>query len=179
MNVLLTCAKNKTLIKEVPIATIYHDDSNSCSHFRTIRDSVRIYGNLLAFSGTSFVSFLLDYFLFFILVRLFGFRFAQGTALICGNIAARIISAAFNYYLNSTFIFHCKDKRFKSIIGYVMLACLILTLNTVILYCLHDFLGMNKALAKLITEMLLFVISFIVQKFLIFKKVTKEEAVTL
>ena len=170
MNVLLACAKNKTRITEVPIATIYHDDSNSCSHFRTIRDSVRIYGNLLAFSGASFLSFLLDYLLFFPLVWMFGRGFSEGTALICGNIAARLFSAAFNYYLNSTFVFRCKENRKKDIFRYAILACGILTLNTVILYCLHDFLGLNQALAKLITEMLLFIISFSVQRFLIFNK---------
>lgn len=171
MNVLLTCAKKKIWITEIPIATIYHDSGNSCSHFRTIRDSARIYGNILAFSGASFLSFLLDYILFFFFIKVAGFGLAEGTALVFANISARLISAAFNYYLNSTFIFHCKENRFKSIISYTMLACLILGLNTVILYCLHDYLGLNKALAKLFTEMLLFVISFTVQKFLIFNKI--------
>lgn len=179
MNVLLTCAKNKNLIIEVPIATVYHDESNSCSHFRAIRDSARIYGNLLAFSGASFVSFLLDYLLFFPFVQLFGLGLAAGRALIFGNIAARIISAAFNYYLNSTFIFRSKKRRWKSIVSYALLACFILTLNSVILYLLNDLLGLNKALAKLITEMTLFAISFTVQKFLIFNKVSKEEVATL
>ena len=175
MNVLLACVKNGTRMIEVPIATIYHDDNNSCSHFRAIRDSVRIYGNLIAFSGASFLSFLLDYLIFFPFVWLFGYGFAVGTALIFGNIAARLFSAAFNYYLNSTFVFCCKESRKKSILGYAILACGILALNTVILYCLHDFLGVNKALAKLITEMLLFVISFNVQKLLIFKKEFKKK----
>lgn len=179
MNVLLSCAKNNTVIKEVPIATVYHDESNSCSHFRAVRDSARIYGNLLAFSGASFVSFLLDYLLFFPFVQLFGLGMPAGSALILGNIAARIISAAFNYYLNSTFIFRSKKKRWKSIVSYALLACLILTLNSVILFFLNDLLGLNKALAKLITEMTLFAISFTVQKFLIFNKVTKEEVATL
>lgn len=173
MNVLLTCAKNKIVITEVPIATIYHDGSNSCSHFRAIRDSARIYGNLLAFSAASFLSFLLDYMMFFPLVWLFQFGFAEDAALICGNITARIISATFNYYLNSTFIFHCTENRLRSIIRYAMLACLILALNTSLLYSLHDFLDLNQALAKLITEMMLFIISFTVQKFLIFNKVNK------
>ncbi len=173
MNVLLACTKNNILITEVPIATIYHDAGNSCSHFRTVRDSVRIYGNLLAFSGTSFLSFLLDYILFFLLVRLFMIYYTSNSALIAGNIGARIISGAFNYYLNSTFIFRRRENRLKSIISYIMLACAILFLNTVILYCLYDYLGMNKAVAKLITELLLFIMSFTVQKFIIFNKGVK------
>lgn len=176
MNVLLTCAKNGTTITEVPIATIYHDEKNSCSHFRTLRDSIRIYGNLLAFSGTSFVSFLLDYFLFFLLVRLFQFGYSNEYAVILGNITARILSGAFNYYLNSTFIFRSRENRLKTMAGYLALAGMILFLNTAILYCLYDYLGMNKALAKLLTELLLFVISFTVQKFIIFNKSVKRRS---
>lgn len=175
MNVLLACAKKNTPIREVPIATIYHDADNSCSHFRTIRDSARIYGNLLAFSGASFLSFLLDYLLFFPLIWLFELGFDEGVALICGNIAARMISATFNYYLNSTFVFRCKENRYKTILSYVMLAGLILILNSAILYCLHDILGLKKAVAKLITELMLFVISFTVQRLFIFSKAKKEE----
>lgn len=61
MNVLVTCAKANIPIIEVPIETIYHDKGNSCSHFRKVRDSVRIYRQLLKFSFVSFSSFLLDY----------------------------------------------------------------------------------------------------------------------
>lgn len=179
MNVLLACAKDGTFLTEVPIATIYHDESNSCSHFRTIRDSVRIYGNILAFSGASFLSFLLDYILFFLFFRIFDLSFAQETTLILANIGARFVSAAFNYYLNSTFIFGIKEKRLKSILGYIALACSILIMNTAILYFMHDYLGLNKALAKLLTEMILFIVSYTVQKFLIFNHIRKKEVVTL
>jgi glycosyltransferase involved in cell wall biosynthesis len=179
MNVLLTCAKNKTRIKEVPIATVYHDATNSCSHFRAVRDSARIYGNILAFSGASFVSFLLDYALFFPLVGLGSLLMSASAALAFGNVSARVVSAAFNYYLNTTFIFQNKQKTYKSLISYVILACFILTMNTIILYCIHDYLGVNKAIAKLITELLLFIISFTVQKFVIFNSIKKEKAVTL
>ncbi len=60
--------------------------------------------------------------------------------------------------------------------GYLALASMILFLNTAILYCLYDYLGMNKALAKLLTELLLFVISFTVQKFIIFNKSLKRRS---
>jgi putative flippase GtrA len=180
MNVLLTCAKKGFHIAEVPIATIYHDDSNSCSHFRAVRDSLRIYGNLLAFSGASFLSFLLDYVIFFPFVWIFAsLGLAEGAALICGNVAARFASAAFNYYLNSTFVFRYKENRLKSILNYAALACTILTLNSFILYGLHDILGINQALAKLFTEMLLFVISFTVQRFIIFNKVAGKVSVSV
>ncbi|MGC4020186.1 MAG: glycosyltransferase family 2 protein, partial [Muricomes sp.] len=42
MNMLVTCAKQKIEIIEVPIHTIYHDKNNSCSHFRKVRDSIQV-----------------------------------------------------------------------------------------------------------------------------------------
>jgi glycosyltransferase involved in cell wall biosynthesis len=179
MNVLLACAKEGVPITEVPITTIYHDKSNSCSHFRTIRDSARIYGNLLKFSGASFLCFLLDYALFFPMVWLFGLRLGEKVALICGNVVARLFSASVNYYLNSTFVFHCTQSRKKSILSYVLLAVMILYLNSLILYFFHDYLGMDKALAKLLAEGILFAISFCVQRFVIFGKKIEEAGAVL
>ena len=46
MNVLLKCAINKIKIKEVEIETIYIDN-NSGSHFNTIKDSYRIYKDII------------------------------------------------------------------------------------------------------------------------------------
>ena len=110
MNVLVTCAKANIPIIEVPIETIYHDKGNSCSHFRKVRDSVRIYRQLLKFSFVSFSSFLLDY---------------------------------------------------------VMLAGLILVLNNILL---QIFMAVYIPLypAKILTECTLFLISWLIQKKLIF-----------
>ncbi len=175
MNVLLTCAKENIPIIEVPIPAIYHDKDNSCSHFRALRDSARIYANLLKFSGASFVSFLCDYILFFPFVKLFGLVLGTGAALICGNIASRFISASLNYYLNSTYVFQQKKSRKTSLLSYVVLAAMILYLNSLVLYFLHDYIGMNEALAKLFTEMILFALSFCVQHFVIFENKLRKE----
>lgn len=58
MNVLMTCAKVKIPIEEVPISTIYQDKNNSNSHFRSFVDSARIYKNILKFTFSSFVKFI-------------------------------------------------------------------------------------------------------------------------
>ena len=48
MNVLLKCAKDKIIIREIVIQTIYIDN-NSKSHFNGIKDSYRIYKNIIKF----------------------------------------------------------------------------------------------------------------------------------
>jgi len=46
MNMLIFSAKRKIPIVEEEIETIYHDSSNSCSHFRKIKDSYIIYRDI-------------------------------------------------------------------------------------------------------------------------------------
>jgi|GEM_PF-4077979 len=81
MNMLLDWTKEKMRVSEIVIDTVYHDASNSCSHFRTVIDSMRIYRQILRratsllFMLSPFSSFLLDYVLFLILLKvLFGFE---------------------------------------------------------------------------------------------------------
>lgn len=50
MNVLMSFAKQKIPIKEVPVSTIYRDKKNSNSHFRCFADSVRIYKDIFKFT---------------------------------------------------------------------------------------------------------------------------------
>lgn len=171
-NVLFYCAKKDIPIIEVPIKTIYHDEENSCSHFHPVRDSIRIYKDILKFSLSSLSSFFLDYLLFCLLVFLFPTN-AVGIAL--ANVFARIISGAYNYFVNCKLVFHA-GMRMETALGYLGLALGILCLNSIILQVYSVFFGIPIYVAKILTELSLFLISFIVQKRLIFggKKIGKE-----
>ena len=127
----------------------------------------------LKFASSSLASFLLDYLLFLL--------FAWGTrslawGLVGSNIAARLVSACFNYSLNKYLVFHGGGQVSQDLPQYVLLAVGILTANSVLLHGLIA-LGLAAPLAKLITEMTLFAVSFSVQTLVIFrkKKPIKEE----
>lgn len=129
----------------------------------------------LKFASSSLASFLLDYLLFLL--------FAWGTrslawGLVGSNIAARLVSACFNYSLNKYLVFHGGGRVSQDLPQYVLLAAGILTANSVLLHGLTA-LGLAAPLAKLITEMTLFAVSFSVQTLVIFRagKPKTEEAV--
>lgn len=107
MNVLMDFAKMGIPIEEVPIHTIYRDRENSTSHFRVIRDSVRVYGDILKFALSSLSSFILDYALFFLLML-----FLPHTVFytFLANITARIVSAFYNYSMNCRFVFYMNKR---------------------------------------------------------------------
>ena len=163
-NALMHCAKGQIEIREVPIQTIYHDAENSCSHFRKVRDSVRIYKNLLKFGLSSFSSFLLDYVLFVVFTLLLP---KTAWAVTTGNVGARMISGYYNYRMNCRFVFH-KKGSVQTGLSYLALALGILILNNLILSGLVLFVGVPTYTAKLLTEGILFLISWVVQNKLIF-----------
>ena len=162
MNVLMYFAKQKLPMHELPIETIYIEENRS-SHFNTIRDSVRIYKEILKFSGVSFLSFLLDYGLYTMFIGFTG-------VLTFSNILARILSASFNYTMNRRVVFESQVSVKKSLTKYVALAIFILACNTAILGGLA-YIGVNVYIGKVITEVIMFFVSYTIQhKFIFLKK---------
>jgi glycosyltransferase involved in cell wall biosynthesis len=168
MNVLLECSRSRIPIKEIRIQTIYIDN-NAGSHFNTIRDSFRVYREIIRFTASSFSCFLLDYGLYSLLALLTA-GMAASVSVPLSNITARVVSSIVNYSLNKTFVFRHKGGAVKSAAQYFTLVVVILAANTVLLSFLTDSAGINKFAAKLITELVFFTLSWIVQRFLIFRK---------
>ncbi len=166
INVLLQLAKEETPIKEIEIETIYLDN-NSGSHFNAFKDSFKIYKEILKFSLSSLSSFALDVILYTIFLHLFApIKYSLQLA----NIIARIFSATFNFFVNRNYVFKHKKSLKKAIVHYCLLAIFILTVNTILLSILVNGLLMNKIVAKVIVEVTLFIVSYIVQRCFIFKK---------
>ena len=197
MNMLMQFAREKIPMKEMEIETIYIDN-NSGSHFSTIKDSWRIYKDLIRqwvktsknhnrssfkdcnghtaissfkssfksfikFSGISCFSFFLDYALFSVFTGIIG-----PAGLIYSNIAARLISGTVNYQMNRRLVFSDKRNISQSAFQYFLLASGILAANSLLLWILTGIIGINVFAAKIIVEVLLFIVSFLVQKLFIF-----------
>ena len=162
INALLLSPKNGINLHEIKIETIYIDN-NKGTHFKTLRDSFLIYKDIIKFSFSSIISFLIDYFLFIIL------SFFINSLIVC-NIIARIISATCNYLLNRKYVFHSKNSLVKSILSYTLLAISILFFNTILLHIFVEKLLINKFISKIIVEIVMFIVSYFVQKHFIFKR---------
>lgn len=162
MNVLLQFAGKRIPILEHEIETVYLDD-NSSSHFDAVKDSVRIYKEILKFSASSFVGFLVDYTAYSLLLLL-------GCGLTLSNIAARIISAGVNFTLNRKLVFKSKETLWKSLVKYVFLAACILAGNTLVLNLLVSTYGVHQMFAKVMTEIAFFILSWLVQKLVVFRR---------
>ena len=123
-------------------------------------------GTVCKFASSSLLSFALDYGLFLLFCAAAGNR-AWG--LLLSNIAARLVSACFNYALNKHLVFHGGGRTAQDLPQYLLLAAGILTANSVLLHALTA-LGLGAPAAKLLTETALFAVSFSVQTLVIFRK---------
>lgn len=166
MNVLLEWVRSGRAVRELPIETIYLD-GNASSHFDTVRDSARIYREILRFSGSGLVSFAADYLLFSLLYLLTG-------ALAVANIAARCLSAGLNYTLNRRAVFRSRASVAGSLARYALLAAGILAVNTLLLQALTA-LGLPALAAKLLVEGTLFFVSYAVQRRFVFRQEARRD----
>lgn len=172
-NMLLRCIGENVGIKEITIETVYLDE-NKATHFRPVRDSVRIYRFLINYILSSFISFIADISLFYLFSVLFSRLFPDSSPLIpiVATVCARAISSGINYYINKTKVFENKQQIKKTLFKYYALAIpqmLVsagaVTLLTVI-FGAHSF---GSSVIKIFVDTVIFLISFRIQKSWVFK----------
>lgn len=172
INMLLEFADKGIPIIEEEIETVYLD-GNQSSHFNTIKDSIRIYREILKFSASSIIGFLVDYGMYALLLLLTA-KAAIPHGLIVSNIGARVVSSMTNFTINRKLVFRSNAGLARSAAQYFALAALILAGNTAVLSVLTGTFGVNSMIAKIITEMMMFSVSWLVQKYVIFYTVEEQ-----
>lgn len=160
LDVLLVAQRDGIGIVEVPIATVYLD-GNESSHFRPIADSIRVYLPFLKFSIASLFAFVVDAVLLVLCYRLTG-------NLLAAVITSRIASASANFAINGRLVF---DRHPDAPPGagrrYALLAVALVGASYVGLRLL-TWIGIPLLVAKVLTDLTLFVTSYNVQRRFVF-----------
>lgn len=164
MNMLTWFARHGAGFCEVPMEGMPH---RAAHNRHLIADSVQVYKGLLLFAGSSFISFLCEYILFCLLCPLLTNRnpgIGDGVA----NVLARTVGCVVNYLLNCRFVFRRKPT-WRNAGQFTLLAVSLMVLDTLLLY-LWRLTPLHFMLCKLLTEMSMFVINYVVQNKVIFRK---------
>ena len=161
INMLLAAAQSGRPIVEERIATVYIDD-NSSSHFHPVRDSFKIYMCILKFCCSSLIAFGVDFVMLLVLNHLTAGLGAE-LSLAVSAVGARLVSASVNFCINRRVVFKGNETLGKAIAKYAALAVAILAVNYLLLRLLNLVLRWPLALAKIVVEVLLFVVNFVVQ----------------
>ncbi|MDA8220644.1 MAG: bifunctional glycosyltransferase family 2/GtrA family protein [Desulfitobacterium hafniense] len=162
MKCLLEAEEEGYSFSEVDIHTVYHH--NHSSHFRTLIDSAKVYFPILKFSASSLLSGLLDIALLLLIQSIY-------PNLLLAVVGARVCSSIFNYTLNKVFVFSKGNRTgFQSSLKkYFTLVLVITALNYALLHMINLRFGVPLFYAKLFTETILFLFSYLIQKRLVFK----------
>ncbi len=161
LNALLSLREWGTGCVEIPISTIYLDNNRS-SHFRSVRDGLRVFAQLLRFAASSFACGILDYALYCLLLSAFSPAWSY--------VIARLFSAGANYQLVRRMVFRRGPSK-RSAVLYVLLAVFSMTagaMGTSLLVAI----SINSVLAKLALDVILFAFNYYVQREWIFRMAT-------
>ncbi len=166
LEMLLAAKHGNRSIVEQQVRTVYID-SNRSSHFHVLRDSMKINFVLFLFMLASLMTAAVDYIVFMI-------TFSIGSNIFFSLYLARAIALAVNYTAVKNLVFFSDQKHRVVFPGYV---CLVIV-NGLIAYAMIRYLVASFALkvvvAKIISELIIYLGNFAIQRDFIFSSRTKK-----
>lgn len=163
---LIAAVTRRQPIQEVPIATIYIDGNRS-SHFNFLLDSMRIYLVLLRFFISGLLTSAIDF-------AVFALAFGISGSVATGMLWGRGVALCVNFIVNKRLVFHQQSGGVGVFIRYLALVVLLGLLSWLMIRELQILFGMGALPAKLLAEAVLFVLSFSVQRELVFADLQRD-----
>lgn len=172
--VLIDCVRNNIDIYQITIQTVYSDDHQS--HFHTFTDGQKVakvlFGEFFRYTFSSILCAVLDISLAWCILQLLSGMANQQEFLriIIATVGARIVSIIANFTLNKNLVFKRKEKGNHRLVKYLVLCVIIVCLSSLGVYTLHTLFKMDEIVAKLICDVLLFLLSYYAQELWVFAK---------
>lgn len=168
-NMLLATKDSGREIVEVPIETIYLEENKS-SHFNPILDSIKIYTIFLKFIISSLSSSIVDIVLFTVFLTMLGdFSWGVVSNIMLATVLARILSAVYNFVINYKVVFKSRKNAGGAVVKYACLAVLIMIASGFLVEQLYGLTSLPEVLIKIPVDVLLFLVSFWVQREFVYK----------
>lgn len=170
MNMLIKFSNKNINILEIPIKTIYYEESES--KFNKVVDSLMIYKVLfseyLKFIMSSLLSSVIDITLFSLLIKLFSFQ-SDNLKIIFATCLARLVSSFFNFNFNKAFVFKSHEKNLKILYKYYLLCITRMLMSAWLVLIIYNLISLNETIIKIIVDAVLYLVSYKIQKKYIFK----------
>ena len=177
-NMLLAMKEQDVPYSEVKIRTVYIEENKS-SHFRAVRDSVRIYSLILKhffrYTLSSLLSAVVDEGIFAALS--WGLQGVLSGLWLTAvpTVCARIISSLLNFFLNKKLVFHSKAATGGALLRYYclaipqLLAQLGLTHGVYLLLGIENHQTFLRAVIYAVVMVVLFIVSYVIQQRWVFR----------
>ena len=174
-NMLIAAKKERIGITEIPINTVYID-GNKNTHFKPLRDSLKIIFQFIKYAQSSLISCAIDLSCFYILLNLLSMHSLSGgwNVILLSTIIARVLSSAFNFIFNKNFVFKYSGKSiYKAALKYYILCVVSMILSgnltAVLSYAFNVTAAALVTLIKIVVDVGLFVMNYYIQRKWVFK----------
>lgn len=172
MNMILDAKEYGMPLLEVPIETVYIEE-NRTSHFNPLKDSVRIYSVFAKFIVASLSSFVVDIALYaffcWLLSTVIVPDVTMENIIVIAVFAARVLSALFNYVVNRNNVFKSKGRKRSSLWRYALLCVVQVSISAFATRGLYALLHWGETILKVLVDMVLFLLSFRIQRSWVFR----------
>ncbi|PKN98512.1 MAG: hypothetical protein CVU42_11870 [Chloroflexi bacterium HGW-Chloroflexi-4] len=152
-------AKNNNQIVEVPIQTQHQIKSSILFSF--ILNSSKLFYIILRFSFLSMLTAGIDYAIFSVL-------FIFSNSILASIIIARIAAGSFQFFMGKKWVFKSRNRLIVELIKYIILVGVLMLISYTFIELMVNNFGMNAIVSKLIAELSLFIVSFTMQKKIVF-----------
>lgn len=161
-------------LEEIKITTVY-ENNNKSSHFRVIRDSVRVYKMPLEYLAVALTSSLLDFGAYYLLNSVFSYGLFGTIAL--STVLARIFSGIYNFSLLFGLVYKGRSSLKSSAIRYLVLFLINMCLSFSLVYAFSLWTGYLSIIVKLFVEFIIFLLDFFFTSTIVFVKKRRAKAI--
>jgi glycosyltransferase involved in cell wall biosynthesis len=160
LDMLVHCRQSGVPIVTCPITTVYLD-ANRSSHFRPIVDSLRIYAVFLRFIAASLITAAIDYSVFVVVFSSLG-------GLLTAQASARLAAIGVNFALARQAVFRSRSRLVWSLAKFLLLVVVMGAASYCMIRAATYAFGWNVIVAKMASELLLYLANFVIQRNFIF-----------
>lgn len=176
-NMLFVINKLSIPLEQVEIDTVYLDDNKS-SHFRVVRDSLRVYGLIIKYLCSSAAASVVDVLAYYFIKRAAGSLTLPIPSTFGAAFIARILSSLLNYVINAKVVFGDVTSA-KTLVKYYGLAAIQIGISAGVVYLMEHVLCITtpglSTLLKVVVDTILFFFSFRVQHKWVFNEKRKSD----
>lgn len=170
-NMLLELRQQRIPYAEIPIETVY-TPRNESSHFRPVRDSLRIYWLLLRrfirFAGCSLLCFGLDILLFTVFGQVLFKGLNMAAQVFAATALARLFSSLCNFLINRRAVFRSSRPLKAALWRYYLLCAGQVVCSALLVFLLDIALPIPRTVIKCVVDTSLFLVSYRIQQRLVF-----------
>lgn len=132
-----------------------------------IKELIKKYEEIIKYLIIGVATTALNYIVFALLINIANIEMHTS------NIIAWFVSVVFAYFTNKLFVFESKSFKLnvlgKEILSFGTARILSLVLEEIILYVFVNLLNMNQLIIKLIANVIVVIVNYVLSKFIIFK----------